>query len=119
MPARHIGIDIDRIVLDGVDLRAADVEAMRTAITAELTAWLSVMDVEDLQAGATPRVAAPQQTVASLTDGCALGRSVARAVRDAVAPAGTPLRGAQPARSRVRQDFGAQKAGPTSSGEPL
>jgi len=84
---RRIAIAIDRIVLDGVDLTAADVESMRAAITAELTTWLSGMDAGALRGEATPRVAAPRQTVGSLADGGALGRSVARAVRDAVAPA--------------------------------
>ena len=118
MPARHIDIEIDRIVLDGVALKGADIEAMRVAITAELTGWLSELDIDVLRAGATPRVAAPTQTLASLADGRALGRSVARAVRDAVAPAGAPLKGARPARSRVRQGFGAQEASPAKSGEP-
>ena len=88
MPPRRVGIDIDRIVLDGVVLNAADIEAMRAAITVELTDWLSGVDSRALHASATPRVAPPRQTVASLADGRELGRSVARAVRDAVERSG-------------------------------
>ena len=88
MPPRRVGIDIDRIVLDGVVLNAADIEAMRAAIAVELTDWLSGVDSDALRASATPRVAPPRQTVASLADGRELGRSVARAVRDAVERSG-------------------------------
>ncbi|AMY08413.1 hypothetical protein LuPra_01613 [Luteitalea pratensis] len=88
MPPRRVGIDIDRIVLDGVVLNAADIEAMRAAITVELTDWLSGVDSRALHVSATPRVAPPRQTIASLADGRELGRSVARAVRDAVERAG-------------------------------
>ena len=84
MPPRRIAIDIDRIVLDGAALNAADLEVMRAAITAELTEWLSGVDADTLRAGATPRIAPAPRTVASLADGRALGRSVAQAVRDAV-----------------------------------
>jgi hypothetical protein len=97
MAPRRISIDIDRIVLDGVALNPADIARMRAAIAVELTNWLSDMDAEALSAGAVPRAAQPPQVVASLSDGRALGRSVARAVRDAVEPAGAPLRGARPA----------------------
>lgn len=87
-PPRRIGIDIDRIVLNGVALSAGDLEVMRTAITVELSGWLTGMDASDLGAGAVPRVAPAPQTVISLADGRALGRSVAQAVRDAVERSG-------------------------------
>ena len=85
---RHVAIEIDRIVLDGVALNAAGIEAMRTAIAIELTDWLSGVHPETLRGTATPRVAPPRQTVASLADGREIGRSVARAVRDAVEGSG-------------------------------
>ena len=88
MSPRRIGIEIDRIVLDGVALNAADIELMRAAIAAELTDWLSGVDAGALRAGATPRIAPPPRTVTSLADGRALGRGVAQAVRDAVKPSG-------------------------------
>ena len=85
---RHVAIEIDRIVLDGVVLDAASIEAMRATISAELTEWLSGVHPDALHGTATPRVASPRQTVSSLADGRELGRSVARAVRDAVEGSG-------------------------------
>ena len=84
MGPRRVEIDIERIVLDGIALDAAGIEAMRAVIAAELTDWLSGADSEALQASLTPRVAPPAQTVASLADGRALGHSVAQAVQAAV-----------------------------------
>ena len=114
MPPRRIGIEIDRIVLEGVDLDAADIEMMRAAVIAELNDWLSGVDPSTLRAGATPRVAPQRQIVASLADGRVLARTVAHAVRDAVEPGGPAHQSGGPARSSLRQGFRAQ--GPADSG---
>lgn len=80
----RIVVDIERIVLDGVALDAAGLEAARTALVGDLTTWLTSLDPSTWQSMTTARTTATIDALDPTPDGRALGRSLARAIRETI-----------------------------------
>jgi len=78
----NVRIHIDRVVLDGVAVRAADRPHLAAAIESELTRLLGTGGIAPALAsgGAVPMVLAPQITLAPDAKPSQLGASIAGAV---------------------------------------
>jgi hypothetical protein len=76
----RISIHIDRLVLDGLALNAADGARVRAALEAELGRLLGTRAPGLERLGAVPIVAAPSINVEPPRDPTAIGHAVARSV---------------------------------------
>jgi hypothetical protein len=91
-------VEIERVVLDGLALDTAGIDALRAALAAEIGAWAAQIDAETLRSSAHSRLTPAPLTIASTSDARGVGRGIGRAVLDAVdAPARRNL-GEGPAR---------------------
>jgi hypothetical protein len=83
---RRVVVDVERIVLEGIELDATGRAAARSAIVEGLTAWLAEVPPSALQSLATARTTATMGTLPAAADGHAVGARIAGAIRAAVAP---------------------------------
>jgi hypothetical protein len=78
----NVRLHIDRLVLDGVAVRAGDRARLQAAVEAELTRLVQGGGIapELARGGGLPSLAAPQITVAPRATAAQLGTSIAGAV---------------------------------------
>jgi|EndMetStandDraft_8_1072994.scaffolds.fasta_scaffold44941_4 hypothetical protein len=78
----RIDLHIERLVLDGLTVTAADSPRVRAAVEAELARLLAAGGVnrEFAAGGAMPRLNAPQVTLAARPRPDAIGRAIAQSV---------------------------------------
>ena len=81
-----VRLHIDRLVLDGVAVRAGDRARLQAAVEAELTRLVQAGGIapELAHGGALPSVAAPQITLAQKATPAQIGTSIAGAVYGSV-----------------------------------
>jgi hypothetical protein len=89
MPARRytrsVGLHIERLVLDGVNLNGAQAAQVQSSMQHELTRLLEQNGLPSAgEAGATPVLTAPQIHNVDSSDSADLGRRVARSVYESL-----------------------------------
>jgi hypothetical protein len=77
----RIDLHIERLVLDGLAVTAADAQRVRTAMEDEVTRLLAeALNPAFATGGAVPRIAAPQISLGPRERPDGIGRAVARSV---------------------------------------
>lgn len=81
-----IDLHIERLVLEGVALAPAEIDAVRDTIVATLSTWFDGVDADSLRAGSLAQVRVAPMVFAGEPDGRQLGAGIAAAIRTAVLP---------------------------------
>ncbi len=77
----NVRMHIDRVVLDGIDVAAADRARLKAAIASELTRLVAERGIASMH-GAVPSIRAPQIQVSPDAKPAQLGNAIAGSVMD-------------------------------------
>jgi hypothetical protein len=81
-----LNLHIERLVLNGLPLSGSQGAVVQAAVESELKHLLAAGDLGHLKSGASPYSSAPPVQLAPEAKPLGLGRQIAKAVHDALAP---------------------------------